>query len=127
VTNHAVEQYWKRVRPSLDLQQAELELLHILPTVGTWTTERPEWVDSEGADRFLLLGDDVCFPMVLETVRETQKEIWVATTCIPRGILSYAERRERNRAHRFRRHEAATSKQRERQAAKHRRQNDGLR
>jgi hypothetical protein len=68
LSDHAVEQWHERVRPGLTLEQAEEDLARQLETHGRW--EAPGWLpDEELADaRWLMVGDDVAFPVRGELV-----------------------------------------------------------
>ena len=83
VSAHALRRFWERVRPTLDRDQAEDELLRLLPEHAPWG-ERPEWAGPEIAGAryeladWLLLGDDICFPV----------EGDVVVTCLTRSAFT---------------------------------------
>lgn len=101
LTEHAVERYAERVRPSLERPQVEAELRRVLPH-ASWG-ERPDWhYDGGGlgaiADRWLLLGDGIAFAV----------QGRIAVTCITRSVRSekararsnaFKQQRRRSRAH----------------------------
>jgi hypothetical protein len=62
VTDHAVERYQERVKPALDLEQAQAEVMRLLPGLE-FTFERPVW--AAAADQphteWVMVGDGIAF------------------------------------------------------------------
>lgn len=93
ISDHAVDRYIERVKPTLTRREATKDLRRLARSVGTITAERPEWVgESCYVDGWLLLGDDIALP-VLKTPGG-----WLAKTVLARGVLPPGVRRMRNRA-----------------------------
>jgi hypothetical protein len=83
LSDHAVVRYHERVRPGLTLDRAGDELERLLAAHGRWA-ERPDWVSDElPANRWVLLGDGIAFPV----------EGDVAVSCVTRAGYSSAQRR----------------------------------
>jgi hypothetical protein len=83
LSDHAVVRYHERVRPGLTLDQAGDELERLLAAHGRWA-ERPDWVSDElPANRWVLLGDGIAFPV----------EGDVMVSCVTRAGYSSAQRR----------------------------------
>jgi hypothetical protein len=61
ISDHAVERYWQRVRPTLTLEAAEEDLARQLEAHGYWA--QPDWLSEKelGDDRWLMLGDSIGF------------------------------------------------------------------
>lgn len=92
ISDHAVDRYVERVKPSLTRREAMRDLRRLARTIGTVTTQRPEWVgESCHVDGWLLLGEDIALP-VIRTPRG-----WLVKTTLARGVLAPGVRRSRNR------------------------------
>lgn len=93
---HVTERYQERVRPGLSVEQATAELVQVL-VHARWTRVRPEWhnVGDDVADRptdaWLLLGDDVAFPLHGNLI----------VTCVVRAGVSDATRERRSQRRRL--------------------------
>jgi hypothetical protein len=63
ISDHCVERWRERVRPGLTFKQAEEDLVHQLGVNAHWS--QPDWLSHEelGDDTWLMLGDDVGFPV----------------------------------------------------------------
>jgi hypothetical protein len=107
LTVHAVERFQERVRPTLDLEAAKTELDRRADQFGRRVEARPDWLGMEGrnivapADAYLLIGDDVVLPLADRSTGP------LALSCLVRGSIPPAERRQRNVKRRKRRLERA--------------------
>lgn len=92
-SQHAIERYAERVRPTLTYDQAcdELERLgahvEVSDQAPPWSTE--DWA---GAEAWAWLGDTIVFPLQ----RENGTGAHVATTCLVSGVVSDFTRERRN-------------------------------
>ena len=96
-TTHAVTRYRERVRPALNWDAAEHELVRLVAS-AVWQPEAPSWLIATSADMYAVVGD-VVFPLVAS---KTHVGRWLAVTCITRGCLGDAARRQRNEVRRRR-------------------------
>jgi hypothetical protein len=67
-THHSVERFAERVRPGLAEADVRVQLSRML-SGAVVTARRPDWLDQSApdasrADAFLLMGEDVCAPLV---------------------------------------------------------------
>lgn len=96
-TNTSLRRFMQLVRPTLDGQSVEPELMRVLDACARLVPERPAWagpVDEEHrdpefeeyAEAWLMLGDDIAFPIVEGR----------AITCITRNSGPDSARRERS-------------------------------
>jgi hypothetical protein len=96
ISNHAVERFHNRVRPTLDLDAAAAELSR-LASLGEVLADPPRWFaerQREEAPRYLVVGDLV---MPLRPIGPTAgANRWCAVTCIARGGISEKARHARN-------------------------------
>src|SRR4051812_18838316 len=93
ISDHAVDRYIERVKPTLTRREATKDLRRLARSVGSITTERPDWVgEACHVDGWLLLGDDIALPVLKTPVG------WLAKTVLARGVLPPGVRRMRNRA-----------------------------
>lgn len=105
---HAIGRYQERIKPALSLEQAERELVLVLDHASV-THERPSWYSVEGepsryqapVDAFLMLGQDISFPL-----RITSQGHYAAITCVARSVLSPEARARANEQARRRRRRA---------------------
>lgn len=101
LTNHAVERYVERVKPTFDFSEARRELQRLCDLAGEPSRERPDWHflpehATEAAEFYLTLSDGIC-----AAVKGTD-----VVTVLTRGGSSPAHRankRERKRRQRARR------------------------
>jgi hypothetical protein len=63
LSEHAITRWHERVRPGLTLEAAEEDLVRQLATHACWGP--PDWLSEKelGGDRWLMIGDDVAFPV----------------------------------------------------------------
>lgn len=98
LTQHAIERFHHRVRPSLTMSAAEDELARLV-TVAQVVSEPPTWHaerQRRTAAGYLVIGD-----LVLPAERLAgAPDVLVAVTCISRGCLSDKARARRNEAKR---------------------------
>ena len=90
---HCVERFNERLRPCLDREQAEEELVRLLSDFGEITFDRPVWIRPFGADRasaWVLIGPSVALPLL-----DTGGSFLAATVLVGGGI-SRGERSRRN-------------------------------
>lgn len=61
VTEHAIERYQERVRPTLEVAAAKRELVALVEMAGAPTPEPPAWADyvHPAPDSYLVLSDGV--------------------------------------------------------------------
>jgi hypothetical protein len=107
VTEHAIERYGERVRPSLATGQLESEVLHVVEQVGVICWQPLEWCltsDDPTTIGWLNVGADICFPLQFH---RGKRGVLVATTCLTRGLLTEHARAEMNRRARNRRRRRA--------------------
>ena len=97
-SDHAVQRYQERLRPGLDLLHARNELTR-LADAGQVTPNPPGWAQTADGGPFLILGPDVCLPLVPKG-----RNRLVATTVLTRDSLKPADREQRHRERRIRRH-----------------------
>lgn len=93
LTRHAVGRYRQRLRPALSFTCARNELIALLDA-GVRSETPPTWAIT-AAERpartwYLLIGDDVCLPVVGKQV----------VTCLVRGEIHPLERARRDRERR---------------------------
>ena len=89
VSDHAAEQYQRRVKPALELDAARAELNQLV-TVAHITTIQPRWLHAADPDPFYaLIGDAVAVPL------QPQNGGWVATTCVAAGTYTPIRRSQR--------------------------------
>ena len=98
LTQHAIERFHERVRPSLTLSAAEDELARLVAFARV-VSDPPSWHaerQRRTAAAYLVIGDLVlpAEPLVSEP------EVLVAVTCIARGCVSDQARARRNKARR---------------------------
>lgn len=105
---HAVERYQERVRPTLSLPSVHTEARNTLPS-GTIANKRPTWITTyspNNDDAWLLLGDDVAFPLI----HDKEHNDLFALTCLTKGSglddhgvhrrrARRAKRRDRRQSH----------------------------
>ena len=106
LTDHAIARYCERVKPALDPQQAEGELLALMEQ-GRVISE-PAWrVDFPSTDCYL----ELCDGIVLALSRE--RKGYIATTTLTRGGSSSSRREDRNKRKADRRRARRTKRQME--------------
>jgi hypothetical protein len=82
LSEHAVEQYQRRVNPGLEPGAARAELDRLRP-LGQIAAEAPRWVNAARPARYyLLLGDAIVLPLA------AQLDTWLATTCVTQHTLT---------------------------------------
>lgn len=94
LSDHSVERFRERCRPTLELGSARTELERLLP-IGLITHAAPDWhrrTAKESAEAYLVIGDDYVLPLV----RAHCGGRWIAKTFIARGGISEATRARRN-------------------------------
>lgn len=97
ITEHAVERFRERLRPGLELADAEHDLTQLVLSAELTTTP-PAWhlrSCAQIAPCYLVAGD-VLLPL---KPHWTDEDVLVATTCLVRGTHTEAATRRR-RAHR---------------------------
>lgn len=98
LTRHAIRRYQERVKPALDLEQAEAELRRLLPLMDRKRVP-PSWIDPErlvrDADVWLILGGEIALPMYSGQI----------TTCLTRTEPSEHARERQGDGRRARRAE----------------------
>jgi hypothetical protein len=86
LSDHAVEQYQRRVKPGLEPGAARDELER-LRALGQISAEAPRWVNAARPARYyLLLGDAIVLPLA------AQEDAWIATTCVAQRTLTPTRR-----------------------------------
>jgi hypothetical protein len=86
LSDHAVEQYQRRVKPGLEPGAARDELER-LRAVGQISAEAPGWVNAARPARYyLLLGDAIVLPLAVG------EDGWIATTCVAQRTLTPTRR-----------------------------------
>jgi hypothetical protein len=63
VHKHAIERYQERVKPTLTVAEAELDLRRVL-RYAEITAQMPEWLSPGDAREWVMLGDAIAFPML---------------------------------------------------------------
>jgi hypothetical protein len=95
LTRHAIVRYQERVKPALDLEQAETELRWLLPLMERKRVP-PAWIDPERLERepdvWLVLGGDIALPMYSAQI----------TTCLTRAAPSEHARERQTEGRRAR-------------------------
>jgi hypothetical protein len=97
-SQHAVQRFRERVRDQGSDRLARRELAR-LAEGGHVTAEPPSWLTSEeeAPDAWLILGPDVCCPLVRRTDGRTGPQVLLlASSVITRGSLGPVARESRN-------------------------------
>lgn len=96
MSNHAVERYVERVRPTLDLESARGDLIRLLNSgAAVIEYERPAWCggdDEPPADWFLLVADSFACP-----VRNGCAITVMARGTVSEGTRAYRKQAKKNR------------------------------
>ena len=102
ITDHAVRRFRERVRPALDFDAAERELLRLINDYGDLTEGAPAWLDGAAvrAKAYLSIGDQIALPLRADFDGSGGL---VAVTCVHRGGIDPAGRRRRAEERRRRR------------------------
>lgn len=109
ISPHALDRYAERVRCGMSVFRARHDLEQI-SACATLTATRPAWKppaadgSDDTTDAWLMLGEDVCFPVTWGDGELTAK------TCLTRGTISDGARATRNRRRRARRHSQQTAR-----------------
>lgn len=118
LTEHAIERYHERVRPSLEVDQARrearwvLDYANVTPLRPDWWYEAPRGENELVA--YAMVGDGIAFGLALRGAK------YYAITCCTRGGMGASARAARNheRQHRQNARAARRQKWRERKEAK---------
>jgi hypothetical protein len=98
VSAHAIERYAERVKPGLDLQAAECEVLAVIANHAVLIEVAPAWVIpnevSGKATLWACVGDGIVF--ALAQPPQNPGGLWYAVTCITRSCVSEQTRERRN-------------------------------
>ncbi len=65
-SDHCVQRYGERVRPTLDDDRIRAELSRLLSTARI-TRHKPDWLITDSASYYLLLTDDIAAPLYLHS------------------------------------------------------------
>jgi hypothetical protein len=116
---HAVERYAERVKslpnPTMDeLRRVAQEIVSVLAIERRLCHSLPEWIETplservaaKQADTYMLVGDDIAFP-----VKYRDNGTPILVTCLTRGVLSPQARNRRNERKQKRRARARERRQ----------------